>query len=83
MMEQVDNYMVQLILSNTSTPHCMLWIKQPNGNIGLIKIKVVWQYEDKINKMLTKVVNKQKPYLPHTRKTYFNLWDTYENGEFH
>lgn len=83
LMEQVDDYMVQLILSNTGFPHCMLWIRQPDGNIGLIKIKVLWQYEEKINKMLDKVVNKQKPYTAHTSRGYYNLWETYENGGFH
>lgn len=61
MMEQVDNYMIQLILSNNGTPHCQLWTKAEDGNILTAKIEIVWQYEESINKILSKVVQKINP----------------------
>lgn len=68
MMHQVDDFMIQLILSNYGKPHCALWTRAKDGSILLVKINVIWQYEEKINKMLAKVTQKVDP----KRKPYSN-----------
>lgn len=47
-MQQVDDYMIQLILSNTYAPYCEIHYKDSESE----KLKVVWDFTDRITKIL-------------------------------
>ncbi len=55
-MSQVDDYMIQLILSNTKDPHCELW----NVDGTKEKLEVYFEYSEKINKVLEEMCDIEK-----------------------
>lgn len=61
MMDQVDNYMIQLILSNSQDPHCALWTRAEDGTILVSRVNISWQFEEKMYRVLEKVTQKVKP----------------------
>lgn len=96
MMSQVDNYMIQLILSNSRPPHCALWTKAKDGTILIHKIKIVWQFEEQMYKVFDKVTQKVKPEIINSikktksktqsvtipdKKTHYDLFNLTMDGD--
>lgn len=55
-LNEVDDYMIQLIMSNRYEPHCQIWHKEGKREY----LKVIFDYSERINKVLDKVCHIQE-----------------------
>jgi|AntRauTorckE6833_2_1112554.scaffolds.fasta_scaffold05763_2 hypothetical protein len=79
---EVDDYMIQLIMSNTHQPYCMIHYKDGRRE----DVKIEFEYKNKITRILNKVINKQHPRIVPRQLSIFDeeVWpngepDTFEN----
>lgn len=70
LLEEVDNYFIQLILNNDMEYTCLLHIK---GKKDPVPLEVVFEYGKKMNKILSKMIHKN--YMP---RNQISMWEYFE-----
>lgn len=73
LLSEVDDYFIQMILSNRDTPYIRLWTKKDKNKAVIEEVEIIWEYTEKFSRIVKSMTN---PY--EAAKEQISIFDEFD-----